>query len=252
MGSERGVTERYGFGEVRGMKPRLGQLSSETTRSRLHAAGGRAAASRRASREGPTVRPLTRSPAGFTLIELLVALTLTGLVVLIAHAMLAEVTDAAARGRAVTQGLDRAGNRRAWLLRAFANVTVGSAPVRGFDGRDGNDGPDGREADRITFFTRIPVDSGDGERRVRLWLAGDALLAELRLPPGPRDATPDTVVLAEGLRAFGADFLIEYGADSPLVREWVSPVSAPIAVRLRLEGRDGRADTLLLHVGVRG
>jgi hypothetical protein len=183
------------------------------------------------------------------LIELLVALTLTGLIVLLAHAVLAEVSDTAARARTVTHDLDRTGNRRAWLRRAFANVTVGSAPMRGFDGRDGTDGPAAREADRITFFTRIP---DDGERRVRVWLAGDALLAEVGWPPGPRDATPDTLVVAEGLRGFGADFLIEYGAEAPWVREWVSPVSAPIAVRLRLEGADGRADTLLLHVGTRG
>jgi prepilin-type N-terminal cleavage/methylation domain-containing protein len=237
---------------VRGVKPRLGHLSPEAARPSSPTTAGRAAASRRASRTGAIAQPLNRSTAGFTLIELLVALTLTGFVVLIAHATLAEVTDAAARGRAVARELDRAGNRQAWLLRAFVNVAVGSAPMRGFDGRDGNDGPQGREADWITFFTRIPADSGDGERSVRLWLAGDSLLAELRRPPGPRDAIPDTLVLAEGLRAFGAEFLMEYGAESPWVREWVSPVSAPIAVRLRLEGRDGRADTLLLHTGTRG
>jgi prepilin-type N-terminal cleavage/methylation domain-containing protein len=234
------------------MKPRLGQLSSETTRWRLHAAGGRAAASRRASREGPTAQPLNRSTAGFTLIELLVALSLTGLVVLIAHAMLAEVTDAAARGQSVVRELDRAGNRRTWLLRAFANVTVGSGPMRGFDGRDGQDGRAGREADGITFFTRLPVDSGDGERRVRLWHADGVLLAELSDPAGPQGATPDTLILADSLVAFGADFLIGYGASSPWVREWVSPVSAPVAVRLRWQRAGGAADTLLLHVGPRG
>jgi prepilin-type N-terminal cleavage/methylation domain-containing protein len=190
------------------------------------------------------------SLTGFTLVELLVALALTGIVVLLAHALLAEVGEATARARAIAHELDAAGNRRAWLLRAFANVTVGSAPVRGFEGRDGRDGD--READRVAFFTRLPVDSVDGERAVRLWLLGDGLAAEVRLPPGPRDAVPDTLILAEGLRAFGADYLIEYGADSRWVWEWVSPVSAPLAVRLRLEYARGGADTLLLHVGPRG
>jgi prepilin-type N-terminal cleavage/methylation domain-containing protein len=191
-----------------------------------------------------------RAGAGFTLIEVLVAVTLTGLVVLIAHAVLAEVSDAAARGQAVVQELDRAGNRRAWLLRTFANVTVGSAPVRGFEGRDGEQ--DGREADRVSFYSRFRVDAGDGARQVRLWLAHGALLAEVRLPADLPDTAPDTLVLAAGLRGFGADFLMEYGAQAPWVREWVSPVSAPIAVRLRLMNAAGRVDTLLLHVGARG
>lgn len=194
----------------------------------------------------------TERVRGFTLIELLVALTLTGLVVVLAHAMLAEVSDSAARGRGVTEELDRAGNRRTWLLRAFANVTVGSGPMQGFEGRDGQDGADAHEADVIRFFTRLRTDSGRAERRVRIWLEGARLLGELRLPEASGDRLPDTLVLAERLAAFGADYLVEYGANSSWVREWVSPVSAPLAVRLRLQVADGRADTLLLHVGPRG
>lgn len=199
---------------------------------------------------GPRAACNVQRATGFTLIEVLVALTLTGVVVLVAHGVLAQVTDAAARGRAVTRELDAAGNRRAWLVKAFANVTAGSAPVRGFEGREGWDGR--READRVTFGTRVPVGADLEERTVRLWLAGEALLAELRLPPGPNDAVPDTLVLAERLRGFGADYLVEYGADSRWVREWISPVSAPLAVRLRVDYASGRADTLLLHVGARG
>jgi prepilin-type N-terminal cleavage/methylation domain-containing protein len=192
-----------------------------------------------------------RSRRGFTLIEVLVALALTGALLVLAHAIAASVTDAAARGAALAAELDRDTNRRLWLVRAFANTTVGSAPVRGFQGLDGMAGE--RESDRLAFVTTVRVDTGGAERAVRLWReATGRLLAEVRLPPGPADRIPDTLVLADDLAAFGADYLLDYGADSRWVQEWVSPVSAPIAVRLRLRRRDGRADTLLLHIGPRG
>jgi len=193
---------------------------------------------------------MTRPTAGFTLIELLVALTLTGLVVLIGHEMLTQLSDAGARGRALAQELDREGNRYAWLLRAFGSVVVGSAPMRGFEGRSGAEGD--READRVAFVTWLAMPTGSLERSVRLWLEGDELRAEVRSPLVSQWEVPDTLVLADGLRAFGADYLTEYGASSPWLRDWVSPVSAPLAVRLRVARADGRADTLLLHVGTRG
>lgn len=191
-----------------------------------------------------------RRRSGFTLVELLVALTLTGLVVLLAHGLLAEISDAARRGQAAARELDVAGNRRVWLMRVFASVTVASAPNRGFEGRDGWNR--GREADRVAFFIRLPGESGDAERGVRLWLTADTLLAEVYQAGEVGELEPDTLVLAEGLAGLGADYLVEYGAASPWVREWVSPVSAPLAVRLRLQGERGGADTLLLHVGTRG
>jgi prepilin-type N-terminal cleavage/methylation domain-containing protein len=192
-----------------------------------------------------------RSSRGFTLIEVLVAVTLTGLLLVLAHAMAGSVTDAAERGAALAAELDRDANRRLWLQRVFANTLAGSAPVRGFQGLDGMDAD--READRLTFFTAVRADTVLVERAVRLWRGPTGqLLAEVRLPPGPADAVPDTLVLADDLAAFGADYLLDYGAGSRWVREWVSPVSAPIAVRLRLQRRDGHADTLLLHIGPRG
>jgi hypothetical protein len=52
------------------------------------------------------------------------------------------------------------------------------------------------------------------------------------------------------------DYLLEPGADTKWVREWVSPVSAPVAIRVRIAGC-GRGyaagvDTLLFLVKERG
>jgi hypothetical protein len=53
--------------------------------------------------------------------------------------------------------------------------------------------------------------------------------------------------------AVAFDYLASYGSASAWVQEWHSPVSAPVAVRLRLR-RDSAAavDTLLFIVGPRG
>jgi prepilin-type N-terminal cleavage/methylation domain-containing protein len=192
-----------------------------------------------------------RSSRGFTLIEVLVALTLTGVLLVLAHGIAASVADVAQRGADWSAERDRDANRRLWLVRAFANTLVGSAPVRGFQGLDGTDAD--QEWDRITFFTAVRADTGLVDRAVRLWREpAGRLLAELRIPSSGEEGIPDTLVLADQLAAFGADYLLDYGASSRWVQEWVSPVSAPIAVRLRLRRRDGRADTLLLHIGPRG
>lgn len=189
--------------------------------------------------------------SGFTLVELLVALFLTSLVVLLAHALIANVTDAARRAQEAVRAADRAGNRRLWLVRAFANVDVETAPPTGFRGTTLT--ADGGEADEVEFRSRIRVGESRALRGVRLWLAADKrVLVELRPPSASVDLRPDTLVLAEGIVALGLDYLLEYGADAPWVRVWLSAVSAPVAVRWRATGMDGRTDTLLLNVGARG
>jgi len=194
---------------------------------------------------------MPRHASGFTLVELLVALLLTGLVVLLAHALLADVTDAARRTQEVVRQADREGNRRLWLVRTFAGVDVaGSAPL-GFRGTHGS--REGREADQVAFRSWVRIGERHELRVVRIGLTDEGrILAEVRLPPGPRDATPDLLVLGEGIVALALDYLLDYGAGAPWVAEWVSPVSAPVAVRWRVTRADGRADTLLLHVGARG
>src|SRR6266516_2937194 len=75
------------------------------------------------------------STLGFTLIELVVALTISALVVLVAHELFAAVAE---RGRtliAARTALDRAGNARRWLAATFLSLDVGTEGAGGFDGR---------------------------------------------------------------------------------------------------------------------
>ena len=61
----------------------------------------------------------------------------------------------------------------------------------------------------------------------------------------------DTLVLADDAHTVAFDYVLEPGADAQWAREWISPVSAPLAIRVRLTGAT-QVDTLLLLVKERG
>jgi prepilin-type N-terminal cleavage/methylation domain-containing protein len=175
---------------------------------------------------------------GFTLVELLVALTLAGLVVLMAHRLFAAATDAARTVQEARTALDREANARRWLQAATLSLDVGQQAGDGFEGRP----------DRLSFTTWL--ESADGwfvRRRVVLHHDVRSFVAVVD--------RADTIDLATDADAVAFDYLLELGADTKWVREWISPVSAPLAIRLRL-GRGtrdgGRVDTLLLLVKERG
>jgi len=73
-----------------------------------------------------------------------------------------------------------------------------------------------------------------------------------------RGGAEERIVLADSLRDAAFDYLLEPGARARWVREWVSPVSAPLAVRLRIAylprtaSTAHHADTLLLLIKERG
>ena len=210
--------------EIRGLKPRLGAGASLRTRPRAE----------------PALQG--RDPRGFTLIEVLVALTIAAVVVLLAHQVFAAVAE---RGRtlvAARDSLDRAANARRWLKATFLSLEVGTDSAGGFDGR----------ADRIEFaaWQRTP-DGWFERRRIALGHDGDQLVASVT--PG------EPVALIDGVTGIAFDYLLEPGAESRWVREWVSPVSAPVAIRIRVArgggtGDGGRVvtDTLLLLIKERG
>ena len=178
------------------------------------------------------------APPGFTLLEVLVALTLAGLVVLLTHRLFTAATEAARTVRDARTTLDREANARRWLQAAALSLDVGQQAGDGFEGRP----------DRLSFSTWL--ETADGwflRRRVALGQGAGSFLAVLD--------QADTIALATDANGVAFDYLLEPGADTKWVREWISPVSAPLAIRLRL-GRGtrdgGRVDTLLVLVKERG
>ena len=91
-------------------------------------------------------------------------------------------------------------------------------------------------------------ETADGwfERRpITLGRAGDHLVAG--------GALGASVALLDSVRDVACDYLLEPGGESRWVRTWVSPVSAPLAVRLRIRRTDAEGtDTLLFLIKERG
>ena len=173
---------------------------------------------------------------GFTLIEVMVALMLAAVVVLLAHQVFTGVVDGVDRLDAARAALDRSANARRWLTEAFGSLQTGVDSAGSFEGNP----------DHVSFSTwqRAP-EGGLVRERVVLDVAGSSLIVQSA--PGP-------LHLADSVRAVGFDYLLEPGANTTWAREWISPVSAPLAVRLRITylGSPERVDTLLFLIGGRG
>jgi prepilin-type N-terminal cleavage/methylation domain-containing protein len=170
---------------------------------------------------------VVRDQRGFTLIEVLVAVTIGAIVVLLAHQLFAAVAD---RGKALITArseLDGSSNARRWLDATFLSLDVGTDGATGFEGRPDHAGfsawlltPDG-------WFERRQVTLGAEQGRLRA-----------SITPG----TP--IALVDSVTDVRFDYLLEPGAESRWVREWVSPVSAPVAVRMRVtKTGNGKRDT---------
>jgi prepilin-type N-terminal cleavage/methylation domain-containing protein len=185
---------------------------------------------------------MIRDRRGFALVEVLVALTIGAVVVLLAHQLFAGVAD---RGRTLTEArtaLDRAANARRWLEATFFSLDVGTDGASGFEGRP----------DHVAFTTWLITPDGWFERRA-VSLAGQ----DGRLVASVTRGQP--VDLMDSVAGVAFDYLLEPGAESRWVREWVSPVSAPVAVRMRIartgdrrREAGGAVDTLLFLIKERG
>src|SRR5260370_40495571 len=177
--------------------------------------------------------------SGFTLIEVLVALTIGGVVLLAAEGIFSGVASGSRQLMAARERLDREANGRRWLKSAFLSLEVGQASVGGFEGR----------VDRLRFSAWQLAPGGWYERRqIELSRVNGRLLASLGDAP---------LVLGDSVADVAFEYLIEPGVASRWVREWISPVSAPLAVRIRVTtGRErttrGVVDTLLFLIKERG
>jgi prepilin-type N-terminal cleavage/methylation domain-containing protein len=177
------------------------------------------------------------SRRGFTLLEVMVALVIAGTVVLVAERVFATAVDTS---RAVTVGrrsLDREINSGRLLGAVFGSIEVGPSAAQ-FEGHPST----------VRFATWVQGVDGWFERHtvtLRLDQTRFVMRAE-GLPP---------VALAEGVAGLEFDYLMAPGAETRWVREWVSPVSAPLAVRVRLAGSprsNASADTAIYLIKARG
>ena len=169
---------------------------------------------------------------GFTLIEVMVATAIVGIVIVAAHRIFTGVADGARAVAAARESLDRNVNARRWLKATFLSL---EPP---FEGR----------ANRASFTSWQLVSGGWFEQTpTHLTQEGSHFL-------GATGGAP--LKLADGVTDVAFDYLLDPGADTKWVREWISPVSAPLAVRLRIAGcgkRDAACvDTLLFLVKERG
>ena len=127
--------------------------------------------------------------------------------------------------------LDREVNARRWLKATFLSL---EPP---FEGR----------TDRMSFTSwQLSAGGWFEPKPTELSRNGDRFVG----------TSGEPLELAGGVSALAFDYLLDPGADSKWVREWISPVSAPLAVRLRIAGcgmRDaGCVDTLLFLIKERG
>jgi prepilin-type N-terminal cleavage/methylation domain-containing protein len=186
------------------------------------------------------MRRSSHSFRGFTLLEVLVALTVGGMVLVAAAGVFGAVADGGRELRAARTALDRARNARRWLAATFLSLEIGQDAASPFEGRP----------DRVSFTAWEEEPGGWlARRRIRLGLSGQGLTATI--------GDGDALVLADSVSALGFDYLLEPGLNASWVREWISPVSAPVAVRIRIRrvpaaGRRAPSDTLLFLIKERG
>jgi prepilin-type N-terminal cleavage/methylation domain-containing protein len=177
-----------------------------------------------------------RSTAGFTLIEVLLALVIAGSAALLAHALFSAAVDGSRDLRLARAALDRDSNVRRFLDATFLSVETGTSPFTG-------------DPDQMRFTAWVPTSDGWFEPRDILLSLHDRRLVATGLPPR-------AIVLADSVTDLGLDYLVEPGAQARWVGGWVSPVSAPLAVRIRVtrERQSGAAvtDTTIYLIRARG
>lgn len=180
---------------------------------------------------------MRRNDGGFTLLEIVIALALTGAVAMTAH----RLVDVSLRSTEELHSRQResgfGANARTWLSQSLLSLEAGEG-AGGFAGY----------AQRVEYGSWAQTSNG--------WLA------PVRVSLGMRDGSviaegvmKKPLVLRDSVTALEFDYLIEPGMETRWVRQWISPVSAPLAIRMRTTiERNGivSIDTLLLLVKERG
>ncbi|HEV8197334.1 MAG TPA: prepilin-type N-terminal cleavage/methylation domain-containing protein [Gemmatimonadales bacterium] len=172
----------------------------------------------------------TSNSGGFTLVEVLIAMVIGSLVVLLAHQLFATASDGTRRLEAARMRLERERLAARWLESAFLSLEAG-----------GKDGSFEGHPHTVSFTTWLTQPGG--------WLEPRAVLIRVIDSSLRADTDHGPIGLQQGVREVDFDYLLEPGAESHWVREWVSPVSAPLAVRIRLTRNTGVDTTVMLIKG---
>jgi prepilin-type N-terminal cleavage/methylation domain-containing protein len=171
--------------------------------------------------------------SGFTLVELMIAVAIGSIVVLLAHQVFTTVADGISRMKGAQMRLESERLASRWMEATVLSLEAGNGGA-GFEGH----------ADRMTFSTWLTTEQGWVERQiVALALTDGTLIAH---------SDPLSVALWSGVTSVAFDYLLDPGLKSRWVTDWVSPLSAPLAVRIRLERTAGEVDTMLFLVKGRG
>jgi prepilin-type N-terminal cleavage/methylation domain-containing protein len=186
-----------------------------------------------------TATPAARLAGGFTLVEVLVSLVLAGMIALVAHGIFATAIHGASEVRAARASLDHRHEAHRLLGAMLLSVDVGTVHETPFYG----------SGDKISFSAWLQTPDGWFERtRIEISADGQQLIAIV-----PRR---DPIVLYDSIAAVEFGYLLQHGADSRWIREWVSEVSAPLGVRMRVvrEHDHGRvvSDTMVYLIKARG
>ncbi len=174
-----------------------------------------------------------RRPRGFTLVELLVALLLASILALTAHGLLAAMTDAGTQLQRSAEESRGTVAARTWALEACRSLEAGTATGLGFEG----------DSMAVRFHSRVVIADGWIERR------------PVTISVGARRLTLSlgdwSVVLADSVDGAVLSYLADPTAEGGWVDGWSSPVSAPLAIRMRWM-RGEIEESLLCPIGARG
>lgn len=172
---------------------------------------------------------------GFTLIELTLTLAIGSLAILLGALLWRQALSAGSALEQHRSLLDlRAGGRR-WLASALGSIEAGATGDVPFMGHQSE----------VAFSSWLPGARGwPVPQAVSIGLSDRTLQA--RLSDG------GTIPIADSVAVVGFDYLLQPGLNAQWASVWESPVSAPLAIRIRITGFDGAVDTLLFLVGARG
>lgn len=174
---------------------------------------------------------------GFTLLELVIAIAVGGVVIGLAASVYSTVLLGAERIEREGIASAQQANGLRWMRAAFLNADPGSDQhASGFVG----------DSNSVQFAAWLPGRHGWAERStVAIGLQNGQLVAS---------GANGTLVVMPSVSRLHLDYLERWGADSPWLSGWASPIGAPLAIRMRI-GRAATAaesravDTLLFLVG---